>query len=245
MTMVSSATKSATNLAAIAFEDDIKRLTKDFSGREWVFRDIDDWLNKKGNRFFLLTGGPGVGKSAIAARLIQIRHNIITAYHFCRGGDVETVRPGRILRSLAAQLAEKLPDYREALANSIKPELLQVGVKIDIKSVVNSKIVGVYIEKLNPSDPEDELDILIRAPLVELQKRYIERQQEPPQLAVILIDSLDEAVTTTGDKNIVSLLAKLYKSDLPDWVRFILTSLTIHLGNECIFSKGVKANENS
>ena len=60
--------------------------------------------------------------------------------------------------------------------------------------------------------------------MAELQKRYIERQQEPPQLAVILIDSLDEAVTTTGDKNIVSLLAKLYKSDLPDWVRFILTS---------------------
>ena len=154
---------------------------------------------------------------------IQIRQDI-TAYHFCRGGDVETVRPGRILRSLAAQLAEKLPDYGEALANSIKPELLQVGVKIDVKSVVNSKIVGVYIEKLNESDAEDELDILIRAPLAELQKRYIERQQEPPQLAVILIDSLDEAVTTTGDKNIVSLLAKLYKSDLPDWVRFVLTS---------------------
>ena len=36
-----------TNLAAIPFEDDIKRLTKNFSGREWVFKDIDDWLEKR------------------------------------------------------------------------------------------------------------------------------------------------------------------------------------------------------
>lgn len=84
----------------------------------------------------LLTGEPGVGKSAIAAQLIQIRQ-YITAYDFYRDSDVEIVRPGRILRSLAAQLAEKPPDYREALVNSIKPELLQVGVKIDIESVVN------------------------------------------------------------------------------------------------------------
>ena len=217
-------TSPATSLTAICFDNLIERLTRNFIGRNWVFKDIEDWLEKNEDRFFLLTGDTGVGKSAIAARFIQkIRQNTITAYHFCRDRDVETVRPGRILRSLAAQLTEKLPDYGQALANSIKPHLLRVEANIDVKSASNSKIIGVYIEKLNTSDPEDELDILIRAPLAELQKIY-EEKQKPPELTVILIDSLDEAVTTTGDKNIVRLLAKLAKSDLPDWVRFIFTS---------------------
>lgn len=58
-----------TNLAAIRFGDDIEKLTKDFIGRTWVFKDIDGWLEQKDNRFFLLTGELGVGKSAIAAKL--------------------------------------------------------------------------------------------------------------------------------------------------------------------------------
>jgi len=52
---------------------------------------------------------------------------------------------------------------------------------------------------------------------------YAEKQQQPPNSVVILINSLDEAVNTTGT-NIVKLLAKLSKSDLPDWVRFVLIS---------------------
>ena len=214
----------ATKVTVIPFEDDIKKLTQYFTGRDWLFKDIDNWLkNKKDDRFFLLTGEPGVGKSAIAAQLTQIPNIDITAYHFCRDRDVETVRPERILRSLAAQLAEKIPEYGEALAKSIKPNLLQIQANIDIKSVSNSQIRAVYIENLNPSDPENELDILIRAPFVELQKMYAKKQQQPPNSVVILINSLDEAVNTTGT-NIVKLLAKLSKSDLPDWVRFVLTS---------------------
>ncbi|MBW4499642.1 MAG: hypothetical protein KME57_08750 [Scytonema hyalinum WJT4-NPBG1] len=88
----------ATQVKAIAFDRDIERLTESFTDREWVFEEIDRWLQQDNERFFILTGEPGVGKSAIAARLTQIR-NDVAAYHFCRAGDVETVRPGRILRS--------------------------------------------------------------------------------------------------------------------------------------------------
>ncbi len=213
-----------THLTPILFEHDIQRLTDDFTGRDWIFGKIDEWLKNKSDRFFILTGEPGVGKSAIAAQLTKIRNDRIKAYHFCRAGDVETVRPGRILRSLAAQLGEKLPDYGKALANTIKPVHLRVEVNVQIKSMTGSKLTGVYIENLKESDPDNELDILIRAPLAELEKIYAQQQQEPPKAAVILIDSLDEAVTTTGNENIVTLLAKLSESDLPVWVRFILTS---------------------
>lgn len=49
-----------TRLSAIAF--DISRLTKTFTGRQWVFDDIDRWLRESEERFFTLPGKPRVGK---------------------------------------------------------------------------------------------------------------------------------------------------------------------------------------
>jgi DNA replication protein DnaC len=55
-----------TSLSAIDFTTDIARLTENFTGRQWVFDEIDLWLQESEKRFFILTGEPGVGKSAIA-----------------------------------------------------------------------------------------------------------------------------------------------------------------------------------
>jgi hypothetical protein len=59
-----------TGLSAIAFTSDIARLTENFTGRQWVFDDIDRWLRESDERFFILIGEPRVGKSAIAPLLI-------------------------------------------------------------------------------------------------------------------------------------------------------------------------------
>jgi ATP-dependent Clp protease ATP-binding subunit ClpA len=93
----------ATQVKAIAFDRDIKRLTEGFTGRKWVFKEIERWLQQDNERFFILTGEPGVGKSAIAAQaqLTQTRKDI-AAYHFCQTTDVNTLKPGQIMRSLPA-----------------------------------------------------------------------------------------------------------------------------------------------
>lgn len=96
-----------TLFTAIPFEHGILRLTNDFTERDWICHKIDRWLKNKSERFFILTKEPEVGKSVIAAQLIKIR-DYIKAYHFCRVEDVETVRPSRILRSLALQLGKRL-----------------------------------------------------------------------------------------------------------------------------------------
>ncbi len=44
----------------------------DFTGREWVFRRLNTWLEAVQPRSYLLTGSPGYGKSTVAARLVQI-----------------------------------------------------------------------------------------------------------------------------------------------------------------------------
>jgi DNA replication protein DnaC len=40
-----------------------------------VFEEIDHWLKHSNERFFILTGEPGVGKSAIAVQFIQNRRH--------------------------------------------------------------------------------------------------------------------------------------------------------------------------
>jgi len=221
-------TSCTTHLSAIDFTHDIKRLTEKFTGREWFLAQIDNWLTQTEERFFILTGEPGVGKSAIAAHLIQT-HKDIVAYHFCRTGDAETAKPGRILRSLAAQLGKTFPHYGLALVNTIKPVHLETEINIQVESQTDSEITEVYIENLKSSDPENELDILIRAPLAALPEIYAKRLETLPTLAIFVIDALGAAVAMTEsndeDENIVTLLSALSQSEsLPSWVRFILTS---------------------
>ena len=100
-------TESETRLAILDFEHEIERLTEDFTGREWIFTEIDNWLKRENERFFILTGEPGVGKSAIAARLTQVRANKTAAYHFCVAGNIGTITPNTVLRSLAAQFGAR------------------------------------------------------------------------------------------------------------------------------------------
>jgi molybdopterin-guanine dinucleotide biosynthesis protein A len=205
----------ATQVKAIAFDRDIERLTEGFTGREWVFEEIGRWLQQGNERFFILTGEPGVGKSAIAAQLVKTHKEIIAAYHFCIAGRSGTIEPNNVLLSLAAQLIDFFPDYAEALVNTIKPLKLSVNVEITIENLKNSQVRGVVIENLHTQNPQEALNVVLRRSLAALPN-------PPQQSKIILIDSLDEAVTFSDQDNLVTLLAGMH--DLPSWVRLILTS---------------------
>jgi len=87
----------STQLKFIAFPN-LQQLTEGFTGRSHILNDIDHWLQQKDQRFFILTGELGVGKSAIAAHLTKTRKDIV-AYHFCQADDANTLKPGQIVRS--------------------------------------------------------------------------------------------------------------------------------------------------
>jgi hypothetical protein len=223
-----------TGLKAIDFSDQIQQLMKGFQGRSHVLHKIDQWLAQRNQRFFILAGEPGIGKSSIAAHLIQTRKNIIVAHHFCHLGKKNTVYPSTVLRSVAAQLAKAFPYYFEALLNTIKPTLsgevnINIGTIEDLEGKIQSTVQRFKIEKLNPSDIANELDILIRAPLAALPNLYEKNGETPPEFAVILIDGLDIAVTTPDgvheDEDLVTLFAALSEDEsLPTWIKFLFTT---------------------
>ena len=85
----------------VDFTPFITERTRDFTGREWVFAEVDRWLaDPAGLRIFLLTGGPGSGKTAVAARLAQMSlgqtppgapvhlgRGCLACFHFCQAQD--------------------------------------------------------------------------------------------------------------------------------------------------------------
>jgi hypothetical protein len=87
-----------------------------FTGRQWLFRDLNEWRSKKSPPALLITGEPGIGKSAIVAALVhENREGQVLAYHCCRADTPATLEPARFVRSLAGMLAARLEGYAAML----------------------------------------------------------------------------------------------------------------------------------
>lgn len=63
-----------------AFLDERRR---GFVGRAWLFQELQQWLDQGGGLDLLVTGDPGIGKSAIVAELIHRNPPQLLAFHCC------------------------------------------------------------------------------------------------------------------------------------------------------------------
>lgn len=207
--------------------DYIKMRTCNFTGREWVFYEIERWLSDpKASQFFIITGEPGIGKSAIAARLVQfsdgdVAHppgcshlgkDFLSAVHFCYASYDDWILPERFARSLSSQLAMRYPEFAKALASDLNIKVdLHVGESL-------GTVIGVQIVNYHAESPEAVFDDLVRQPLKALCKEKVSFAG----LLVILVDGLDEALSYSGPVSILRLLAAC--NNLPPQVKLLLTS---------------------
>lgn len=186
-------------LSPIAYQDDLKRQSTNFIGREWLTEKIDIWLNDpNGSRAFMLVGPPGIGKTAFSAWLCSNRTNV-AAWHFCCHYSEERKNSSNMVRSLAYQLASNFPRYAEQLYRNLQLEnAIQTAV-----------------------DEYALIDELLIKPLHEL----ITQGCQPDKTLVIIIDALDEAAT--GNSNPIARLVSRKMDELPSWIRLVVTSRNV------------------
>lgn len=152
-------------LEPISFAADLSRLLNDFTGRDWVFAEVDRWLSDPGgSRIFWISGPPGVGKSSISAWIRDNRREV-AAFHFCDIHSEEKRSPSKLVRSIAYQLSTQLPEYQERLN----------GLNLE-------QIIEEY------SEAYTLFDKLVVQPLAA-------NYPEPDRNIVVLIDALDEATS--------------------------------------------------
>ncbi len=87
-----------------------------FVGREAVLAELDRWLvDDDTDRGVVVTGGPGMGKSAIMAKWLKRREaaGAIVPHHFIRRGLYGWDDPAKIVGSLAAQIEALYPAQRD------------------------------------------------------------------------------------------------------------------------------------
>ncbi len=201
-----------------------------FTGREWVFSRLDQWLATPGSGVFRLTGEPGSGKTALASRLYQaaagqslpdaaytqLTPGFLTASHFCSARTQRWITPHAFTESLSLQLARHSV-FAHALVERSGDRHVRIVVRQEI-GVAHGAATGIAIDRLDLSGvaPEDAFQRTVREPLDALLAA------EHGLRVCLLIDALDEALLHTGPVSIVTLLSQL--TDLPDRVRFILTS---------------------
>jgi hypothetical protein len=217
----------------IDFQPYVAERTQHFTGREWVFEQIDDWLgNAEGSRFFLITGDPGTGKTAISGRLYQFSEGqtgapvdhprlapgFLSAVHFCSANDRRWINPFVFTESIAMQLSHRFPPFARALIEKNGRREIRVHVEQHIKEVKGGQVSAVVIDKLDLSgvSVDDVFTLVVREPLEAL---FSQGFVEP---VVLLIDALDETLGYDNKVGIVKLLAEAER--LPARVRFIVSA---------------------
>ncbi|KRF46275.1 hypothetical protein ASG96_20490 [Terrabacter sp. Soil810] len=213
--------------------EDLAAAAREFTGRAWAIERIDRWLGHREGSSFLLVGGPGTGKSTLAARLVQISAggptaedhprlgaDVLTYAHFCRALDPAALDPVRFVELLASSLADRLQAYAVALTK-VGEQKIKISVRQEVQSAESgAQITAVRIDSLRVGELSAELafERLVRRPLVMLADEGVE------VAVVVLVDGVDEALTLRGTESLVTLLGGILSGRLPPGVRFILTS---------------------
>jgi len=87
-----------------------------FVGREALLARLDELLVADGvDRWVVVTGGPGMGKSAVLSAWLARREaaGAVVPHHFIRRGAYDWDDPTQLVGSLVAQIGESFPGTRE------------------------------------------------------------------------------------------------------------------------------------
>ena len=215
------------------FNELIQSYRHDFVGRHWLIDKIGALLDERACRFIVLTGGPGLGKSAVMAHLAA--KNPQWLRYFIRRDNRHLLRPSdakTFFLTIGGQLASLRP-------NLFEPTKLEIIARQRIGSLESGgEAVGVRIEELRASpfysvsiQAEQEIKRLAgKAATVEIGRLVTEprlltiedlqylglfdpawllSRTDPQSQIVVLVDALDELRFSPAETNILDALLQL------------------------------------
>lgn len=183
--------------------DEIAHRLDGFVGRDWIINEVTQKLkDPDGPRMLWLNGGPGIGKTSIAARLAHDLELPAAGVYFCRFDRAQTHSAHNVIRTLAYQMACTVPAYRQILIRQLHIPIDSALEKIQsIKDELNKQTVYQLFKKLL------------------IDPTYIGGE---PHL--LIIDGLDEITTEGCDNEIAKLLAGQEFRSMQKWLRILITS---------------------
>ena len=178
---------------------------EDFTGRQWLYREIEDAFRDKHIAGVQIVGSPGCGKSALSTKLICSRssspiiHTSILGYHFCKYSDKNTQMAGKFVRNLAEMIARRLPEYGYLVSNN---SFIKRSLEEDC---------------IHYQDPVGCFEVTVLSPLKNLTKI-------PRKNWFVVVDALDECITQgeTGHSIVYLINNKIHR--FPTWFKVIVTS---------------------
>ncbi len=202
-------------------------LGKGFLGRRWLFDAVERWRQdaKPDSRLFWIQGAPGVGKSAFAAQLTHTRGDTVLAAQFCEWDKPDHRSAQRVVRSIAFQLATRLPDYRKLLLTLPELDLLDRKDAAELfdyllANPLRSAIDGGRDRQLIVIDALDEACEGGRNPLVEMLAR---NARSLPAWIGILVTSRPEFDVQTPLQSLnpvpLDTASEANRADIRDYVR--------------------------
>lgn len=105
---------------AISFHDELKQYGVTFTGREWLYDQLNAWIKKRDSRVLLIAGEPGIGKSAFAARIATRRE--VNGFYVFSPSVPDSCRPESFIATLVFQFANQFPEYRQKLDEIPQPD---------------------------------------------------------------------------------------------------------------------------
>ena len=136
--------------------------------RVFFFESVEKWLDDRSspNRVMVISGNAGMGKSVIAAVICKRMQEVgrLSGSHFCQHDKARYRNPKVMLQSLASQLSSSLPEYRDALVETL------------------SRNLGV---ELNNIEVQDLFELLF--------DELLSKLKDPGRNILLVVDGLDES----------------------------------------------------
>jgi ATP/maltotriose-dependent transcriptional regulator MalT len=131
-----------------------------FVGRAALLARLDQLLvADRTDRWVVVTGGPGMGKSAVLAAWLARREaaGAMVPHHFIRRGEYDWDDPAKLVSSLVAQLEEHFPDQHEPAADAQKhpaTRLAAMLARVSAKELLpRDERLVVLLDGLDEYDP--------------------------------------------------------------------------------------------